>query len=216
MNRERRAYPISVKRKPVYELIKRIADILLSALALVILSPLFLVIALLVKADGGEAFFRQTRVGKDGKTFTLYKFRSMIVGADSPEVLAKLQKLNEVDGPAFKIKEDPRITKIGKFIRKTSIDELPQLINIIRGEMSIVGPRPPLVTEVERYDDYIRQRLLVKGGLTCFWQCGGRNDVSFDEWVELDLDYIEQRSLWTDLVIILKTVPAVISGRGAS
>ena len=211
----RRAYPITVKNKPIYNIIKRIGDLVLSLIALVVLSPLFLIVAIIVKSDGGPAFFKQMRVGKDGKTFNLYKFRSMVVNADSPEMLEKLREFNELDGPAFKMKNDPRITKIGRFIRKMSIDELPQLINIIAGDMSIVGPRPPLVTEVECYDEYQRQRLLVKGGLTCYWQCSGRNEISFDEWVELDLDYIEQRSVLTDIKIILKTVPSVLSGEGA-
>ncbi len=215
-NVERRDHPVKPQSKPVYEFIKRVFDVVMSALALVILSPLFLVVAILIRRDGGPAFFKQVRVGKDGKTFMLYKFRSMVVGADSPEMLAKVQELNELDGPAFKAAKDPRITPIGRFLRKTSIDELPQLINILKNEMTIVGPRPPLVHEVGWYDDYQKQRLSVKQGLTCFWQCSGRNNLSFDEWIELDLDYIEQRSLWTDLKILIKTVPAVLSGDGAS
>ena len=140
----------------------------------------------------------------------------MVVNADSPEMLALVEDLNEQDGPIFKSRNDPRITKIGRFLRKTSIDELPQLINILRNEMTVVGPRPPLLREVECYDDYQKQRLGVKQGLTCFWQCSGRNNLYFNEWVELDLDYIEQRGLWTDLKILFKTVPAVLSGEGAS
>lgn len=212
----RRSSPVVYKSKPTYEFFKRVFDIVMSSLGLVILSPVFLVVAILVKLDGGPVFFKQTRVGKGGKTFTFYKFRSMIVGADSPELLQKLASLNEVDGPAFKIKDDPRITKIGKFIRKASIDELPQLYNILKNDMTIVGPRPALVNEVECYDEYQSQRLLVKQGLTCFWQCSGRSNISFDEWIELDLDYIEQRSFFTDIKIILKTVPAVLTGKGAS
>ena len=215
-NVERRDHLVKPQSKLAYEFIKRVFDVVMSALALVILSPLFLVVAILIRRDGGPAFFKQVRVGKDGKTFMLYKFRSMVVGADSPEMLAKVQELNELDGPAFKASKDPRITPVGRFLRKTSIDELPQLINILRNEMTIVGPRPPLVHEVGRYDDYQKQRLSVKQGLTCFWQCSGRNNLSFDEWIELDLDYIEQRSLWTDLKILIKTVPAVLSGDGAS
>ena len=216
MERNRRNYAVVPQKKPFYECVKRLFDVVASALALVLLSPLFLVIILLVRADGGPAFFRQTRVGRDGKLFQLLKFRSMVVDADSPEMLAKVQALNEVDGPAFKATHDPRVTKVGRVIRKLSIDELPQLINILRNEMSIVGPRPPLEREVEHYDDYQRQRLGVKGGLTCYWQCSGRNNLSFDEWVELDLDYIEKRSIWTDVKILLKTVPAVLTGEGAS
>ncbi|MBQ4611981.1 MAG: sugar transferase [Clostridia bacterium] len=206
---------MTLKKKPFYEFCKRVMDILCSGLAIVVLSPLMLVVALLVRSDGGPAFFKQVRVGKDGKLFRIYKFRSMCVDADSPEMLAKLAALNEMDGPAFKIKNDPRITKVGRFIRRTSIDELPQLFNIFRGDMTIVGPRPPLEREVAQYTDYQRQRLLVKQGLTCYWQCSGRNNISFEEWVELDLKYIRERSLWTDIKIIFKTIPAVLSGDGA-
>lgn len=203
------------KEKPLYDAIKRLFDILISGIALILLSPLLLVLVIMVRSDGGPAIYYQNRVGKNGKTFRIFKFRSMCVNADSPEMLAKLQAMNEMDGPAFKIKEDPRITKVGHFIRRTSMDELPQLVNILLGDMSIVGPRPPLVSEVKQYTEYQKQRLLVKQGLTCYWQCSGRNNISFDEWVELDLKYIRERSLWTDLKIILKTVPAVLSGNGA-
>ncbi len=206
---------MTVTNKPVYEFCKRALDVLISGIALFFLSPLMLVIALLVRSDGGPAFYSQVRVGKDGKTFRIYKFRSMCVDADSPAMLAKLAALNEMDGPAFKIKNDPRITKVGHFIRRTSLDELPQLFNILFGDMSIVGPRPPLEREVEQYTDYQRQRLLVKQGLTCYWQCSGRNNINFDEWVELDLKYIRERSLWTDIKIVFKTIPAVLSGDGA-
>lgn len=203
------------KEKPLYDAIKRLFDILISGIALILLSPLLLLLVIMVRSDGGPAIYYQNRVGKNGKTFRIFKFRSMCVNADSPEMLAKLQAMNEMDGPAFKIKEDPRITKVGRFIRRTSMDELPQLVNILLGDMSIVGPRPPLVSEVKQYTEYQKQRLLVKQGLTCYWQCSGRNNISFDEWVELDLKYIRERSLWTDLKIILKTVPAVLSGNGA-
>ena len=206
---------MTVEKKPVYEFFKRAMDIVCSGLALLILSPLFLILAIAVRSDGGPAFYTQERVGKDGKLFRIFKFRSMCMNADSPEMLAKLAALNEMDGPAFKIKNDPRITKVGRFIRRTSLDELPQLINIFIGDMTIVGPRPPLVSEVAQYTDYQRQRLLVKQGLTCYWQCSGRNNINFQEWVELDLKYIRERSLWTDIKIIFKTIPAVLSGDGA-
>lgn len=206
---------MEVTKKPVYEFLKRTMDIVCSGMAILVLSPVLLIIALAVRSDGGPAFYSQVRVGKDGKKFRIYKFRSMCINADSPEMLAKLAKLNEMDGPAFKIKNDPRITKVGRFIRRTSLDELPQLFNIFLGDMTIVGPRPPLVSEVAQYTEHQRQRLLVKQGLTCYWQCSGRNNISFDEWVELDLKYIRERSLWTDIKIILKTVPAVLSGDGA-
>ena len=206
---------MTAEKKPVYEFFKRAMDIVCSGLALLILSPLFLILAIAVRSDGGPAFYTQERVGKDGKLFRIFKFRSMCMNADSPEMLAKLAALNEMDGPAFKIKNDPRITKVGRFIRRTSLDELPQLINIFIGDMTIVGPRPPLVSEVAQYTDYQRQRLLVKQGLTCYWQCSGRNNINFQEWVELDLKYIRERSLWTDIKIIFKTIPAVLSGDGA-
>lgn len=206
---------MTVTKKPIYEFFKRALDIVCSGLALLVLSPIFLIIAIAVRSDGGPAFYSQERVGKNGKLFRIYKFRSMCVNADSPEMLAKLAALNEMDGPAFKIKNDPRITKVGRFIRRTSLDELPQLINIFIGDMTIVGPRPPLVSEVAQYTEYQRQRLLVKQGLTCYWQCSGRNNINFEEWVELDLKYIRERSLWTDIKIIFMTIPAVLSGDGA-
>ncbi len=203
------------KEKPVYDFFKRAFDIVISGVAILVLSPVLLALVIAVRSDGGPAIFKQWRVGKDGKLFRIYKFRSMCVNADSPEMLAKLAALNEMDGPAFKIKDDPRITKVGHFIRRTSLDELPQLFNIFLGSMTIVGPRPPLEQEVAQYSDYDRQRLLVKQGLTCYWQCSGRNNISFKEWMDLDMKYIRERSLWTDLKIILMTVPAVLSGNGA-
>lgn len=201
--------------KKGYDFFKRLFDLIVSATMLVALSPLLLLVCLLVMTDGGPPIYVQTRVGKNGKQFKMYKFRSMCVGADSEEFLEKLREMNEMDGPAFKIKGDPRITKIGKILRKTSIDELPQLVNIFIGNMTFVGPRPPLVSEVENYKPYQKNRLLVKQGLTCYWQCSGRNNIRFKEWVRLDLKYIMERSLWTDFKILLKTVPAVFSGRGA-
>lgn len=204
------------KQKPLYRFIKRAFDIFASFFALVILAIPLLIVALIIKLDGGPAIFSQDRVGRDGKVFKMYKFRSMCVGADSPEMLEKLKELNEMDGPAFKITDDPRITKFGKIIRKLSIDELPQLFNILKGDMSVVGPRPALVSEVEQYNDFQMKRLLVKQGLTCYWQCSGRNQISFDEWIKLDVKYVMERGLRTDLKIILKTIPAVLSGKGAS
>jgi exopolysaccharide biosynthesis polyprenyl glycosylphosphotransferase len=198
----------------VYSFWKRFFDVLLSSIALVVLIPLFLLTALCVKLeDGGPVFYTQYRVGKDGKQFKIYKFRSMCVNAD--EKLEELKEFDETDGPVFKMSNDPRVTKVGRIIRKASIDELPQLANIIRGDMSIVGPRPPLPREVEQYTPEQMKRLAVKPGLTCYWQCSGRNSLSFDEWMELDRRYIRERSLGVDLKIILKTVPAVLTGRGA-
>lgn len=197
-----------------YLAMKRLMDIVCSLFGLIILSPLLLIIALAIRLDSkGNAIYSQQRIGKDGKPFTMYKFRSMVENAESQ--LQSLQEKNEMDGPVFKISSDPRITRVGKLIRKTSIDELPQLINILRGEMSIVGPRPPLPNEVEKYNAYQKQRLSVTPGLTCFWQIHGRNDISFSQWVEMDLRYIRERSLTLDIKLIFMTIPAVIFGKGA-
>lgn len=202
------------RKSLVYKGLKRLFDILLAGIALICLSPVFLVTVIAIKLeDGGPAFFIQPRAGKDMKTFKMYKFRSMYVNAD--EKLKELLKDNEQSGHAFKIKNDPRITKVGKFIRKVSIDELPQLINIIKGDMSIVGPRPILPWQMEECNEYEKQRLIVQPGLTCYWQIGGRANIKWEEWVELDLDYIQDMSLWTDLKMIVKTVPAVFNSEGA-
>lgn len=197
-----------------YWKLRRGQDIFLSVLALLLLWPVMLIVALAVMIDSrGGAIFAQDRVGRDGKIFRFYKFRSMI-----PDAEAKLDELldqNEMEGPAFKMKDDPRITRVGKFIRKTSLDELPQLWNILKGDMSIVGPRPPLPREVEEYGEYERQRLLVTPGLTCYWQIQPhRNDLSFDEWVELDVAYIRDSSFCTDWKIIFKTFGAVLGMNG--
>ena len=199
----------------IYKFIKRAFDIVASAVGLVVLSPLFLVVSILIVLDDpkGPPFFMQTRVGKDGKEFKFYKFRSMVVEAEAQ--LGSLMDRNEMDGPVFKIKDDPRITRVGKFIRKTSIDELPQLWNVLKGDMSIVGPRPPVPREVAQYTDHQRQRLSVTPGLTCYWQVRkDRNLCSFDEWVEMDLQYIRERSVWTDLKIIFSTFGAVLGMNG--
>ena len=198
-----------------YRYIKRLFDIVASSIAVVILSPVFLIIAICIKVDDpkGPVFYSQTRVGKDGKHFKMYKFRSMVTNAD--ELLAELQAKNEVNGAMFKIKNDPRITRVGRFIRKYSLDELPQLINVVGGSMTIVGPRPPLVNEVAQYSDYDKQRLMVKPGATGMWQVGGRNDVDFAEMVELDLTYIQERSIWLDLKIMFETVKIMIVPNGA-
>lgn len=198
-----------------YWTLRRIQDIILSLVALLLLWPLMLivVIAIMIDSPGASPIFSQTRVGRDGKLFTFYKFRSMKPHAE--EQLENLLPYNEMEGPVFKIKEDPRITRVGKLIRKTSIDELPQLINVLRGEMSIVGPRPGLPREVEQYTPYERQRLLITPGLTCYWQIQhDRNQLTFDQWVDLDLKYIEERSFLTDWKIILKTFDAVIGMNG--
>lgn len=198
-----------------YRTVKRLFDVIASTIAVVLLSPVFLIIAICIKVNDpkGPVFYSQTRVGKDGKQFKMFKFRSMVTNAD--ELLAKLQAQNEIDGAMFKMKNDPRITKVGRVIRKYSLDELPQLINVIGGSMSIVGPRPPLVSEVEQYTAYDQQRLMVKPGATGMWQVGGRNDVDFAEMVELDLTYIQERSVWLDLKIMFETVKVMIVPNGA-
>lgn len=201
--------------KPVYEVCKRIFDLIMSTLALIVLSPIFLGVFIAIKCeDGGEVIFKQTRLTKGGKPFEMYKFRSMIPDAD--KLVDSLMDRNEVKGPAFKITDDPRITKVGRFLRKTSIDELPQLVNIIRGDMSIIGPRPPLPREVAQYTPYQMHRLDVKTGLACYHEVEGRSDSrDFDEWVEQDLRYIRERSMATDLKIIFMTIKVVIAGTGA-
>ena len=195
--------------------LKRFVDVVLASFALVALLPVFAVVAFLVKRDGGPVIYRQRRVGKDGVEFLFYKFRSMVVDAD--KVRVELEKLNQhgQTGVTFKMKNDPRVTKIGRIIRKTSIDELPQFWNVLKGDMSLVGPRPALPTEVARYTPEQRGRLVVKPGLTCFWQIGGRSELPFEKQVELDIKYIKDRSLWLDLTLLAKTPPALILGSGA-
>jgi exopolysaccharide biosynthesis polyprenyl glycosylphosphotransferase len=192
---------------------KRTVDVVSSGLGLILLSPLFLVVALLVKRDGGPVFFLQNRVGLNGEMFKMVKFRSM--RTDAEEVKKRLMEQNEGNGVLFKMKDDPRITPIGKFIRKYSIDELPQLWNVFIGDMSLVGPRPPLVEEVEQYEDIAYRRLLVKPGITGLWQVSGRSDLSWEESVRLDLYYVENWSLTGDLIILLRTVRAVFAKEGA-
>lgn len=198
-----------------YWRLRRLQDIIFSILSIVVLWPFMLIVALIIVIDspGASPIFKQTRVGRDGKEFTFYKFRSMIPNAE--DKLEELLAENEMQGPVFKIKEDPRITRVGRFIRKCSIDELPQLYNVLRGEMSIVGPRPGLPREVAQYDDYARQRLIVTPGLTCYWQIQpNRNQLSFDEWLELDIKYIKERSFLTDWKIIFATVGVIIGMTG--
>lgn len=207
---------IKVKDNQVYLFLKRSLDILASLAGLIVLSPLFLIVALAIKIEDpkGSVFFSQQRCGKDNKLFPMYKFRSMVSNAE--ELLEELKEMNEMDGPVFKIKEDPRITKVGKFIRKTSIDELPQLLNVLKGDMSLVGPRPAIPHEVAEYNEYQIQRLLVKPGLTCIWQVSGRNTIGFDEWVEMDLEYIKTRSFLLDVKLIFKTVGVLFGDDNAS
>ena len=200
----------------VYLFLKRLIDIVGSGLGILILIPVFLIIGILIKLEDpkGSVFFSQKRNGLNGKEFNMYKFRSMVHNAE--DLLESLMSKNEMDGPVFKIKDDPRITKIGKFIRKTSLDELPQLFNVLKGDMSLVGPRPPIPREVIQYNKYQYQRLLVKPGITCYWQISGRNNIDFDEWVELDLKYIKERNLFKDIYIILMTLPVLLVDKNAS
>jgi exopolysaccharide biosynthesis polyprenyl glycosylphosphotransferase len=197
------------------EFIKRFIDVLISAMALVLLSPLFAFVALLIKLeDRGPVFFGQRRVGKWGREFKMFKFRSMSVDAEA-RFQTVLEQNSHASGVTFKLKNDPRITKIGKWLRKFSIDEFPQFYNVLIGDMSLVGPRPPVPREVAMYSPADRRRLEVTPGLTCFWQIGGRADIDFPEQVQLDVQYIESQSFWLDMKILLKTVPAVLLGRGA-
>ena len=213
---ESRIDPMQLKpnRSVLYRVVKRAFDIGSSICGLLLLSPVFLITAAAIRTeDGGPAFFVQQRNGENGKPFSMFKFRSMCVSA--PKLRAGMEELNELDGPAFKLKNDPRVTKVGKFIRRTSIDELPQLLNILRGDMSVVGPRPLPTYETEKLTLEQRQRLLVKPGLLCYWQISGRNNIGFSEWMEMDYRYIRSAGILTDLKIILAAIPAVLSGNGA-
>lgn len=194
---------------------KRAIDVAGSLLLLVIASPLLLVTALIVAVTSpGSVIFRQQRVGRDGRLFPMYKFRSMVRDAHEQRHLHADRNQHE-GGPAFKIQGDPRMTPVGRVIRRFSIDELPQLVNVLRGDMSLVGPRPPLPDEFDEYDRRERQRVLVRPGLTCIWQVSGRSDVDFDRWIDMDLRYIRTWSIRLDILLLLKSVPAVVSGRGA-
>ena len=199
-----------IQRRYGYRFVKRGFDILASLMGLILLSPLFLIVAIAIKVDDprGKVFYSQIRLGRGERPFKMFKFRSMFVDADKK--LADLLKYNEVDGAMFKMKEDPRVTRIRHFIRKYSIDELPQLINVLKGDMSLVGPRPPLEREVVNYSEYAKQRLYVKPGCTGLWQVSGRNSVGFDEMVELDLQYIQKSSFWFDLKIMFMTVKIMV------
>ncbi|MGM9551090.1 MAG: sugar transferase [Clostridia bacterium] len=205
-----------IKNKRVYWATKRAFDIVASVSALIVLFIPLAIIALLIFIDDphGSPIFTQDRVGRNGKVFKFYKFRSMVVNAE--DLLEVLQEQNEKTGPVFKMHDDPRITRIGKFIRKTSIDELPQLLNIVKGDMSIVGPRPALPKEVAQYDEYAKLRLLVTPGLTCYWQVqNNRDSVTFDEWMDMDIQYIKDRTFFKDLKLIFMTVKVAVTGQGS-
>jgi exopolysaccharide biosynthesis polyprenyl glycosylphosphotransferase len=194
--------------------IKRGVDIIVSSTGLLVLSPLFLLVGFIIKLSSrGPVLFTQYRAGLNGRKFTLYKFRTMY--NDAYKKLSDVEKLNEMDGPVFKIKNDPRVTPFGRFLRKFSIDELPQLYNVFIGHMSLVGPRPPLPKEVDQYELWQRRRLSMRPGLTCLWQIRGRNKVDFNQWMKLDLEYIDTWSLKLDFYILVKTVPVVLFGIGA-
>ncbi len=202
-----------VKAVP-YAAAKRVFDVVISCALLLIALPIMLITVIAIKLSSrGPVFFKQVRVGEGGRYFWCYKFRSMCIDADSQK--DQLMHLNEASGPVFKIKNDPRVTPIGGIIRKFSIDELPQFFNVLKGEMSVVGPRPPVPREVEEYTAFERGRLAVKPGITCLWQVSGRSNISFERWVQLDLDYIETMSFSNDIRILLRTVPAVLKGSGA-
>ena len=207
-------FSVTPNASPVYRFLKRTGDILISLLGLIVLSPVLAVVALLIwLEDRGPVIFTQERNGLNNRIFKMYKFRSMVINAAA--LRSEMEKYNELDGPAFKMKHDPRITRIGRFIRKTSLDELPQLVNILLGQMSLVGPRPLPTYETAQCNDYQMQRLLVKPGLTCYWQISGRSDITFDEWIEMDLKYIREASALTDLKILFQTARAVLTGKGA-
>ena len=198
-----------------YEIIKRFIDIICSFMGLLAFSPLFIIIAIIIKfTSKGPVFFSQKRVGKYGREFDMYKFRSMVVNAE--ELKEKLAAQNEMSGPMFKMKDDPRVTKVGKFIRKTSLDELPQLWNVLKGDMSLVGPRPSLPKEVAQFEDWMHRRLEVKPGLTCYWQVSGRNNIDFEDWMKLDIRYVEERNLFVDIKLIFKTIFVLFGDKNAS
>ena len=198
-----------------YCFLKRIMDIVCSLTGLIALLPVFAIVVLAIKLESkGPIFFSQKRVGENGQIFNMYKFRSMVKNAES--LKENLAHKNEMNGPMFKIKEDPRVTKVGKFIRKTSIDELPQLINVLKGEMSLVGPRPSLENEVEKFEEWMMKRLEVKPGLTCYWQVSGRNNIEFKEWMKLDVKYVKERNTFVDIKLIFKTFFVLFGDEHAS
>ena len=206
---------IDENRKRIYEISKRAIDIIGAGSGLLLLSPVIAIVACAVKfTSKGTVFFSQKRVGKNGELFDMYKFRSMVVNAE--ELKEKLAHQNEMSGPMFKMKDDPRVTKVGKFIRKTSLDELPQLWNVLKGDMSLVGPRPSLPKEVAQFEKWMYKRLSVKPGLTCFWQVSGRNNIDFEDWMKLDIKYVDERNIWIDIKLIFKTVLVLFGDKNAS
>lgn len=199
----------------IYLFSKRAIDIVGSIVGLVLLSPILLIVAIAIKLESkGPIIFSQKRIGLKGKAFKMYKLRSMV--EDAEKLKKDLMKSNEMSGPMFKMKDDPRVTRVGKFIRKTSIDELPQLVNVLKGDMSLVGPRPSLPKEVKKFKPWMKKRLEVKPGLTCFWQVSGRNNIDFEDWMKLDIKYVEERSFWVDIKLIFKTFFVLFGDENAS
>ena len=199
----------------IYLFSKRAIDIVGSIVGLVLLSPILLIVAIAIKLESkGPIIFSQKRIGLKGKEFKMYKLRSMV--EDAEKLKKDLMKSNEMSGPMFKMKDDPRVTRVGKFIRKTSIDELPQLVNVLKGDMSLVGPRPSLPKEVKKFKPWMKKRLEVKPGLTCFWQVSGRNNIDFEDWMKLDIKYVEERSFWVDIKLIFKTFFVLFGDENAS
>ena len=203
-----------MRRAPIYEFFKRAFDLAAGIGILLLLLPMMPVIAAMIRLDSpGPIFFRQDRVGRDGRVFKFYKFRSMYVGSETRK--AEVQALNEQSGPIFKSRRDPRITSVGAFLRRSSLDEIPQILNVLKGDMSLVGPRPQMPDEVAQYENWQRLRMKVKPGITCLWQISGRSHISFDEWMRLDIEYIKTRGFKTDVTVLLKTLPAVMARKGA-
>ncbi|WP_294349313.1 sugar transferase [uncultured Clostridium sp.] len=198
-----------------YSFFKRLFDVILSLMGIILLSPIFIIVIIAIKIDSkGKAFFVQERVGLKGNIFRMYKFRSMVV--DAEELKKNLMTQNEMGGPMFKMKEDPRVTRVGRFIRKTSIDELPQLFNVLKGDMSLVGPRPSLPSEVKEFETWMMERLVVKPGITCYWQVSGRNNIDFIDWMKLDIKYVREKNIWIDVKLIFKTVFVLFGDEHAS
>ena len=203
------------RKSDFYKFCKRGIDVIVAGVGLILLSPIITIVACAIKLTSkGPIFFLQKRVGKNGELFNMYKFRSMVVNAE--ELKEKLKHKNEMSGPMFKMKDDPRVTKVGKFIRKTSLDELPQLWNVLKGDMSLVGPRPSLPKEVEQFDSWMFKRLSVRPGLTCYWQVSGRNNIDFEDWMKLDVKYVEERNFWIDIKLIFKTVGVLFGDKNAA
>jgi exopolysaccharide biosynthesis polyprenyl glycosylphosphotransferase len=211
-----RVYAVAGPSEAIPAMIKRTLDVICSTVLIIFLTPLFIVVGALVRfTSPGPIFFRQTRVGLNKRQFNIYKFRTMLANAE--QLQSQLLAMNEMSGPVFKIRDDPRVTPLGRFLRKTSIDELPQLFNVLMGDMSLVGPRAMSLRDYQLFDqDWQRRRFSVKPGITCLWQIRGRNSIPFEEWMELDMQYIDKWSLWLDFKILAQTVPVVLRGTGAA